>query len=143
MLKTIHPVAGALALATITSFWLSTLISEMAGARAAVIAAKTAVPWGLLLLVPALAAAGLSGRALAKGGRAGAKGRRMPIIAANGLCLLAPAAFFLAHKAHAGQFDTAFYAVQALELAAGAINIALLGLNLRDGLIMTGRIGRR
>ena len=39
----------------------------------------------------------------------------------------------------AGEFDTAFYAVQALELAAGATNIMLLGLNMRDGLKMTGR----
>jgi hypothetical protein len=38
-----------------------------------------------------------------------------------------------------GEFDTAFYAVQALELAAGAANITLLGLNMRDGLRMKGR----
>jgi len=36
-----------------------------------------------------------------------------------------------------------FYAVQALELAAGPVNIALLGLNMRDGLKLTGRLGRR
>jgi hypothetical protein len=43
-----------------------------------------------------------------------------------------------ASKARAAEFDTSFYAVEALELAAGAANIALLGLNMRDGLKMKG-----
>ena len=83
------------------------------------------------------AAAGGSGFALAKGRRAGligAKVKRMPIIAANGVLVLIPAALFLAFKARATEFDTAFYAVQALELAAGTTSIFLLGLNMRDGL---------
>jgi hypothetical protein len=47
---------------------------------------------------------------------------------------------FLAFRARAAEFDTGFYAVQALELAAGAANIALLGLNMRDK--MKGRASR-
>jgi hypothetical protein len=35
-----------------------------------------------------------------------------------------------------------FYAVQALELAAGAANITLFGLNMRDGLKMEGWLRR-
>jgi hypothetical protein len=35
------------------------------------------------------------------------------------------------------------YTVQALELAAGATNITLLGLNMRDGLTMKGRLRSR
>jgi hypothetical protein len=50
---------------------------------------------------------------------------------------------FLASKASAGEFDTGFYVAQALELAAGATNIALLGLNMRDGLRMKGRLRRK
>jgi hypothetical protein len=89
---------------------------------------KTAIPWGFLLLIPALAAAGGSGLALAKGRRAGligAKVKRMPLIAANGILVLIPAALFLASKARVVEFDTSFYAVQALELVAGAANITL------------------
>jgi hypothetical protein len=48
------------------------------------------------------------------------------------------AALFLACKATAVEFGASFYAVQALELAAGAVNITLLGFNLRDGLRMKG-----
>jgi hypothetical protein len=146
MLKVIHPVAGTLALLTIATFWLSTVLTELFASQAAVTAVKTAIPWGFLLLVPALAATGGSGFVLAKGRRGGvlgAKIKRMPLIAANGLLVLIPAALFLAFKARAAEFDTVFYAVQALELVAGAVNITLLGLNLGDGLRMKGRLRRR
>jgi hypothetical protein len=67
----------------------------------------------------------------------------MPIIAANDILVLIPSALFLASKARAAEFDASFYAVQALELVAGAANIALLGLNLRDGLRMKGWLQRQ
>ncbi len=146
MIKIIHPTAGVLAILTIATFWLSTAFAELFASPAVVTAVKTAIPWGFLLLIPALAAAGGSGFFLAKGrntGLIGAKIKRMPIIAANGILILVPSALYLASKARAGEFDTAFYAVQALELAAGAANFALLALSMRDGLKMKGRFRRR
>ncbi|MCQ8876121.1 MULTISPECIES: hypothetical protein [unclassified Mesorhizobium] len=146
MIKVIHPVAGTVAMLTIASLWLSTVLSEMFASQVAIAAVKMAIPWSFLLLVPALAAAGGSGFAAAKGRQAGligAKIKRMPWIAANGLLVLIPSALFLASKARASEFDTSFYAVQALELAAGATNITLLGLNMRDGFKMKGRLRRR
>lgn len=146
MTKTIHPLAGALAILTIATFWLSTALSELFASQATVTAVKTAIPWGFLVLIPVMAAAGGSGFSLAKGRRAGligAKARRMPMIAANGILVLIPAALFLASKAKAGEFDGAFNAVQTLELAAGAMNLALLGLNMRDGLKMAGWFRQR
>jgi len=146
MLKTIHPIAGALALLTITTFWISTALSELFASQAIVAAVKTVIPWGFLLLIPAFMAAGGSGFTLAKGrrgGLAGAKLKRMPLIAANGIFILVPCALFLASKARAAEFDASFYAVQALELAAGAANIALLALSMRDGLKMKGRLRLR
>ena len=146
MTRFIHPVAGALAMLLIATFWLSTTLSELFGSVATIVAVKTAIPWGFLLLVPALAAAGGSGFVLSRGARGGLVGqkfRRMPLIAANGLLVLIPSALFLASKATAGEFDAAFYAVQVLELVAGAANLSLLGLNMRDGLRMKGRLRRR
>ncbi len=146
MLKIIHPLAGAIAILTIAIFWLSTAAVELIGSAAAVVAVKTTIPWGFLLLIPALAAAGGSGLALAagrRGGLIGAKLKRMPFIAANGVLILIPSALYLAFKARAGEFDASFDAVQALELAAGATNIALLGLNMRDGLRMKGWLRAR
>ena len=145
MTKIIHPIAGVLALLTIATFWLSTAVSELFASHAVVTTVKTAIPWGFLLLIPALAAAGGSGFALAKGRRAGpigAKIRRMPLIAANGILILIPSRSSSLQGA-SGEFDTAFYAVQALELAAGAANITLLGLNMRDGLMMKGFLRRQ
>jgi len=116
-------------------------LSELFASQAIVTMVKIAIPWGFLWLIPALMAAGGSGFALAKRRRAGlaqAKIKRMPWIAANGILVLVPSALFLAAKARAGAFDTSFDAVQALELVAGAANITLLGLNMRDGLKMTG-----
>lgn len=143
MPKIIHPIAGLIALLTIVAFWLSTAITELFLSETAIAAVKTAIPWGFLVLIPALAATGGTGFSMSKGRRAGlvsAKIRRMPLIAANGVLVLIPAALFLAFKAKTGEFDTAFFCVQALELLAGAANITLLGLNMRDGFKMKGRL---
>ena len=121
-------------------------MAELFASETTVTVVKTAIPWGFLVLIPALMAAGGTGFALAgkrRGGIINTKIRRMPLIAANGILILIPSALFLASKASAGEFDTGFYAAQALELAAGAANIALLGLNMRDGLKMKGRLRRK
>lgn len=140
MPRIIHPLAGMIALLTISTFWLSTAISELFLSESAIVAVKTAVPWGFLLLVPALAATAGSGVFLSRGQRKGLVGtklKRMPFIAANGLLILIPAALFLATRARTGEFDAIFYVVQAVELIAGAANITLLGLQMRDGMKLT------
>ncbi|WP_024512507.1 hypothetical protein [Bradyrhizobium sp. ARR65] len=145
MIRLIHPVAGALAIATIGTFRLSTVLSELFASHATVAAAKGTIPWGFLLLIPALAAAGGTAISMAKDRRAGLIGtkfKRMPFIAGNGILILIPSALFLASKAQAAEFDVTFYAVQVLELVAGATNITLLALNMRDGLKMRGRLRR-
>ena len=62
---------------------------------------------------------------------------------AAGLLVLVPCALVLNRWAAAGAFDAMFYAVQALELVAGAVNLTLMGLNIRDGLRISGRLRRR
>jgi hypothetical protein len=144
LIRRIHRAAGILAFLTIATFWTSTVATELSGSHAAVAGVKHAILWGMLILIPAMAAAGGTGFRL--GGRStaplvAAKKRRMPFIALNGLLILVPAAFFLAWRASAGLFDATFYAVQAVELIAGAVNLTLLALNLRDGFRLTGRLG--
>lgn len=142
MSKTLHPVAGTIALLTILSFWLSTACSEVFAGEQAVTTVKTLVPYGFFVLVPALMAAGGTGFRLGKrrrGPLVDAKKKRMPFIAANGILILIPSALYLSFKAQAGAFDTSFYTVQAVELMAGAVNITLLGLNMRDGLRLSRR----
>lgn len=140
MTKTIHPIAGAIALFMILGFWLSTAISEVFAGAGTVTTVKTLIPWGFIILIPALMAAGGSGFGRKRRGPlVAAKRKRMPVIAANGLLILIPSALYLSAKAQAGAFDTGFYAVQAIELIAGAVNITLLGLNMRDGLRLAGK----
>ena len=143
--KTVHVIAGTIGFLTIAIFWFSTLTTELIGSHAAIASVKQCVLWGMVVLIPAMAVAGASGMSLGRG-RAGhlvdAKKRRMPIIGLNGLLILVPSAVFLSVRAQAGTFDDRFYAVQAVELIAGAVNLLLMGLNIRDGLRLSGRLTR-
>jgi len=142
MLVKLHAAAGTLALFTIAGFWTATAVSELFGTAALIAAVKTGILYGMAVLIPALAAAGATGTQLGRGMKlpqVEAKTTRMKLIAANGLLVLLPSAIFLALRAQAGTFDTAFYSVQTLELLAGATNITLLALNLRDGLRLSAR----
>lgn len=135
----IHALAGLLAMLTIAAFWLSTLISELFLSVQAVVRVKQAIALGLFVLIPLLMVTGGTGLVLGRNSGHPAirqKRRRMPFIAMNGLLVLVPAALYLSWKAQAGAFDGGFYAVQALELLAGAVNLLLMGLNARDGMRM-------
>ena len=144
MLRTMHRLAGLLATLTIAVFFTATLLVELFGSHAAIAGIKHLIVFpGLFILVPAIAATGGTGFALSKtrqGRLVAAKLKRMPFIAANGLLVLLPAAIFLDSWAAQGAFDNRFYIVQAVELLAGAANLLLMGLNMRDGLKLTGRL---
>lgn len=138
-----HSAAGSVALLCIATFWASTVVSELFLSTAHVITVKNGILTGMWLLIPAMAATGISGFILArqrKGRLVDVKQRRMRNVAANGLLILIPCAIALARLANAGEFDVVFYAIQCVELLAGAINIRLLVLNARDGLRLSGRL---
>lgn len=144
MPKRAHIIAGILAPLCIATFFVSTVLAELLGSHEAVAQLKALIVFpGLWILVPAMVAAGGSGMFLSKSRRGrlvDAKKKRMPFIAANGLLVLVPCAIVLNRWAAAGSFDTAFYVVQAVELLAGATNLTLMCLNVRDGLRMAGRL---
>ena len=144
MIRKLHPIAGIIAFLTILTFWISTVVVELGADESRIAAVKLAILWGLALLIPSIAFAGASGFKL--GGKSphptvAGKRRRMPFIALNGLAVLVPCAIFLQQRAGAGVFDRTFTVVQAVELIAGAINLVLLGLNIRDGFRLTRRFG--
>ncbi len=146
MIRRIHAAAGVIGFLCILTFWTSTVASELFGSHETITAVKHAVLWGMWLLVPSMAAAGGTGFKLL-GSRtdalALAKKRRMMVIGPNGVLVLIPCAFYLANLAAKGQFTATFYAVQAIELVAGLVNLTLMGLNIRDGLRLTGRIAHQ
>ena len=141
----VHAIAGGIGFLAVFAFWTSTVISELFAGHETIAAVKQMILYGMVVLIPALAIAGGSGMAMGQkrtDATALAKKKRMPFIAANGLLILVPSAFYLASKAAAGSFDNWFYGLQVLELIAGATNLTMMGLNIRDGMTMTGRIGR-
>ena len=144
--RRVHPIAGALALLTMVIFWTSTVAVELVGDRGDIAAVKGAIMWGLLVLVPALAAT--SGTGFLRAGRSRnahvlAKKRRMQVVAPIGILVLVPCVLYLGATSSAAGLGTYFYPVQGIELLAGAVNITLMSLNARDGLRLTGRIGAR
>ena len=142
----IHAIAGVFGMVMIVTFFLSTISVELWGNHADIAFVKRMIVYGLFILVPAMIITGMSGRAVV-GARQGrlikTKMRRMGFIAANGLLILVPCAIILNNLANAGNFDTVFYTVQTVELLAGAINISLMGLSSRDGLLLTGRLKKK
>ena len=84
MLRRVHLTMATIGFLTILAFWSSTVVVELFGSDHAIADVKRVIPWGFLLLVPALAITGATGFALAgkrKGRRIRAKKRRMPFIA--------------------------------------------------------------
>ena len=147
MKKRIHILGAIIATLCIATFFTSTIVVELFGSQATIAAVKELIVTpGLFILIPAIAATGGSGFSLGrnrKGRLLEAKKIRMPIIGANGVLILLPAAIFLNQWASLGTFDTKFYIVQGLELIAGAVNLTLMGMNIRDGLKMAGKFRPR
>ncbi len=147
MKSKIHFIAAIIATLCIATFFSSTIIVELFGSAESVAKIKSfIVTPGLFILIPTMAMVGGTGFALSKnrvGRLISDKKKRMPFIAANGLLVLTPCAIFLNNWAAVGSFDSTFYIVQGIELLAGAINLTLMGMNMRDGLKMTGKLRRR
>ena len=144
--RRVHPIAGGLALLTMLIFWTSTVAVEILGDRNDIVAVKQAIRWGLLVLVPALAATG--GTGFLRAGRSrnahiAAKKRRMQVVAPIGILVLVPCVLYLGTTSSASGLGTYFYPVQGIELVAGAVNITVMSLNVRDGLRLTRRFRAR
>lgn len=141
-----HAIAGIVAMTMVLCFWSATLFSELFMSYEYIAFTKRAILYGLLILIPSMAVTGLSGAVLGRN-RTGAvlesKKRRMKILAMTGLLIMLPSAFFLAMKSAADDFDSAFYVIQAVELAGGIVQFTLLVKNFRDGLTLAKRSPNR
>ncbi|WP_209022639.1 hypothetical protein [Rhodocyclus gracilis] len=142
MKRNVHAVAGVFSFLFIATFWTSTVVAELFLDHSAVTSVKVAITYAFIAFVPCMAITGATGFFM--GGKSTfptliAKRRRMPIIGANGLLVLIPAAIFLSIKAQSGEFDGSFYTVQVVELLAGATNLTLIGMNIHDGRQMSRR----
>ena len=135
----VHVIAAVVALLSVATLLGLAVFSELSPDRLATV--RKWIAYGLLVLVPALVATGITGAQLARNHRGRLvedKLRRMRVVAANGVLVLLPAALWLASRAQAGDTEGLFRVVQLVELAFGAANLRLLLLNLRDGMRLCG-----
>lgn len=142
MVKIVHPISGVVGFILILTFWVSTVVTELSATPETIAMTKGLILNGMFVLVPSMIIVGASGMFMGrrrKDAPARAKKKRMPVIAGNGLLILLPLAFYLESKASIGAFDTTFYLLQGLELIAGATNLTLMGLSMRDGRAMANR----
>ena len=134
LLVRVHLAAAVAAVVVIVTFLASSAVTELIGTPGEVRLLRHGIMLGLPLLIGCLATVALTGRRL--GGRSRApvvrrKQRRMQLIAATGLVVLVPCAVVLNYRP--------MTALEITELAAGALNLALLALNFRDGRGLTRR----
>ena len=143
-LKKVHLISSLSATSLIALFFCATLAAELLGSHLEVARVKKLIVTpGLWVLVPIVASVGITGNLMTRDRRGRllrTKQRRTAIVAATGLLVLVPTALILNSLASRGSFDALFYAVQSLELLAGASNLTLMSLNIYDGLRLSGRI---
>ena len=143
-----HAGSALVAFGTISVFWTASVMAELLFGVAEVVATKTFIAWGLLVLVPAMAATSATGFALTTSGTRRRnrtlrmKARRATVVGLVGALVLVPAAISLWWMSRDGVLETQFHIVQAIELFGGAINWALLAANIRAGRRLRAR-GRR
>lgn len=145
MKKSIHAIAGVIGFICIITFVTSTAISAVVGGPESYTAMKGAIYKGMFVLILALLAAGGTGvNLLGKRNEvlALSKQKRGPISFMTSLLVLLPCAYILSIRSAAGNLGGLLYLVQFVELAASGVVIAMVGLNIRDGLALTGRIAR-
>ncbi|MBX2802281.1 MAG: CDGSH iron-sulfur domain-containing protein [Myxococcales bacterium] len=139
----LHAIAGVFGFLCVATFVTATVSSELFASPQTVAVVKRFVFFGMFLLLPALMGAGATGVSML-GERteplALEKQRRGPIAFMTGLFVLLPTSWFLSSRAAAGTLDALFYGAQGVELVASTVCLVMIGLNIRDGLALRGRI---
>ncbi|MBV7435367.1 hypothetical protein KRX19_10050 [Cardiobacteriaceae bacterium TAE3-ERU3] len=145
-IRNIHVGAAVLATLGIATFWLSTITAELFMSHDSIATVKMLICCAMFIFIPTMAITGATGMKMgAKSPHPNIvrKRKRMPIIALNGLLVLLPCAIYLNHLASAGQFTTTFYVVQIIEIIAGATNLTMMILSMRDGITLHRRPKKR
>jgi len=139
----LHAIAGVSGFFLVATFWISTAASALSGNPETIVLAQSLIFKGMFLLLPALAAAGASGMSML-GERTEQLGltkqKRGPIAFMTGLLVLLPSTAILTFWASASEIAPLFYGIQAVELVALTVCLVMIGLNIRDGLALRGRI---
>ena len=139
---TTHIAATAVATLTISCFFTFSLIAEIIGDPLFIKQAKTGILYCLPIMLIAMPILGLSGKKLAGNSKNPVivqKMKRMKLVALNGVLLISLAIYLYYHAVYK-TIDTTFLYVQIAELLIGGINLSLIGLNIRAGMQLSGRL---
>lgn len=139
LLARIHIAAAAAGLVVITTFLVSSAVTDLIGGAGDIRVLRHGILLGLPLLIGCLVTAALTGRRLAGGFRPAVvrrKQRRLQAVAAAGILVLVPCALILNHLAAAPP-SWVFHSLEITEISVGTLNLSLLALNFRDGRRMT------
>jgi hypothetical protein len=140
----IHIVVTLLAVLIIGGFFISSLTAEINGNDAFIRNVKEVILFSLPVLLIVMATLGITGNRLSGASKNPiilAKRKRMKFVFVNGMALIALACF-LYYRSHYQTLDGLFFSVQLLEFGLGLTNLFLIGLNVRSGLQLSGRLKR-
>ena len=143
-LVTIHLIATMVAVLTIATFFISSVVAELSGDETLIRKVKESIFFSLPLLLVAMPVLGVSGSKLggaSKNPTVLAKQRIMKFIILNGL-ILTGLASFLYYRSNYQSIDMVFLSAQFAEFFFGLANLTLIGLNIKSGLKLSGRLKR-
>lgn len=136
-----HITATVIAVITIGSFFSFSLIAEIIGENLFIKQVKTGILYSLPILLIVMPVLGISGKKLAGNSTNPMilkKMKRMKIIAINGLVLISLAIYLYYHAIYK-TIDTTFLFIQLAELLIGALNLAMITMNIKTGLKLSER----
>ncbi|MBB6463506.1 hypothetical protein [Flammeovirga kamogawensis] len=138
----LHIIATAVALFTISSFFIISLYAEIKGDQEFIKTVKSIVLYCLPILLMAMPTLSITGNTLAgksKNVIVLKKLKRMKLVMFNGIILVS-LAIFLYYRSHYIAIDSTFMIAQITEFIFGLSNLTLIGLNARLGLKLSRRI---
>lgn len=141
----IHIIATTIAVITIATFFVSSLIAEINGDKGLIRDVKKVILFSLPVLLIAMSALGISGNRLAGKSQNPivlAKQKRMKLVFINGMGLVTLACF-LYYRSHYQTIDIIFLGAQIAEFALGLTNLILMGLNIKSGFQLSGRFKKQ
>lgn len=137
-----HLTATFVAVVTISSFFAFSLTAEINGDTELIKNVKEGILFSLPLLLFSMPVLNLTGNKLAGNSQnpgVKTKRKRMKFILWNGMALTS-LAFFLYYRSHYHTIDGIFLAAQIAEFVLGLTNLALIALNIKSGLQLSGRL---
>jgi hypothetical protein len=137
-----HIIATIVGAITIATFFTFSLVAEIKGEEAFIKQVKEGILYCLPVMMVAMPILKITGTKLAGKSQNPivlAKQKRMKFVLVNGITLIFLACF-LYYRSHYQTIDGIFMATQITEFALGLTNLTLIGMNVKSGFQLAGRL---